>query len=89
MLRCYAGIDHARNLRASARAVHAAGHAMLPTTSPRWLLRIFKDEHTLHANNTTLMLKHYQPAHTGSRVRLVAAKRFKVVTIDECGCRSG
>ena len=27
---------------------------------------VFKDEHTLHANNTTLMLKHYSPAHTDS-----------------------
>ena len=29
---------------------------------------IFKDEHTLHANNTTLMLKHYLPAHTDSDI---------------------
>ena len=29
---------------------------------------VFKDEHTLHANNTTLMLKHYQPAHTDSDI---------------------
>jgi glyoxylase-like metal-dependent hydrolase (beta-lactamase superfamily II) len=27
---------------------------------------VFKDEHTLRANNTTLMLKHYEPAHTDS-----------------------
>src|SRR6201987_5535046 len=29
---------------------------------------VFKDDHTLHANNTTLMLKHYQPAHTDSDI---------------------
>jgi glyoxylase-like metal-dependent hydrolase (beta-lactamase superfamily II) len=29
---------------------------------------VFADEHTLHANNTTLMLKHYAPAHTDSDV---------------------
>jgi len=29
---------------------------------------VFKDEHTLHANDTTLMLKHYQPAHTDSDI---------------------
>src|SRR6266403_1068130 len=29
---------------------------------------VFNDEHTLHANNTTLMLKHYQPAHTDSDI---------------------
>jgi glyoxylase-like metal-dependent hydrolase (beta-lactamase superfamily II) len=29
---------------------------------------VFKDEHTLHANNTTLMLKHYEPAHTDSDI---------------------
>ncbi len=27
---------------------------------------VFSEEHTLHTNNTTLMLKHYQPAHTDS-----------------------
>jgi glyoxylase-like metal-dependent hydrolase (beta-lactamase superfamily II) len=29
---------------------------------------IFKDEYTLHVNNTALMLKHYLPAHTDSDV---------------------
>src|SRR5271167_1356826 len=29
---------------------------------------VFQDEHTLHANNTTLKLKHYQPAHTDSDI---------------------
>ena len=29
---------------------------------------VFQDEHTLHANNTTLVLKHYQPAHTDSDI---------------------
>jgi glyoxylase-like metal-dependent hydrolase (beta-lactamase superfamily II) len=29
---------------------------------------VFKDEYTLHANNTTLMLKHYLPAHTDSDI---------------------
>ena len=29
---------------------------------------VFKDEHTLHVNNTTLMLKHYSPAHTDSDI---------------------
>src|ERR1700761_1467334 len=29
---------------------------------------VFTDEHALHANNTTLMLKHYQPAHTDSDI---------------------
>jgi glyoxylase-like metal-dependent hydrolase (beta-lactamase superfamily II) len=29
---------------------------------------IFEEEHTLRANDTTLMLKHYQPAHTDSDI---------------------
>jgi glyoxylase-like metal-dependent hydrolase (beta-lactamase superfamily II) len=29
---------------------------------------VFKDEHTLHINNTTLVLKHYLPAHTDSDI---------------------
>jgi glyoxylase-like metal-dependent hydrolase (beta-lactamase superfamily II) len=29
---------------------------------------VFKDEHTLHVNNTALMLKHYSPAHTDSDI---------------------
>ena len=29
---------------------------------------VFGEEHTLHANNTTLILKHYQPAHTDSDI---------------------
>ena len=29
---------------------------------------VFKEDHTLHANNSTLMLKHYQPAHTDSDI---------------------
>jgi glyoxylase-like metal-dependent hydrolase (beta-lactamase superfamily II) len=29
---------------------------------------VFSEEHTLHANNTTLILKHYQPAHTDSDI---------------------
>ena len=29
---------------------------------------VFQDEHTLHANNTTLMLKYYSPAHTDSDI---------------------
>ena len=29
---------------------------------------VFEDEHTLHINSTTLMLKHYLPAHTDSDI---------------------
>jgi glyoxylase-like metal-dependent hydrolase (beta-lactamase superfamily II) len=29
---------------------------------------VFKEDHTLHANGTTLMLKHYSPAHTDSDI---------------------
>jgi hypothetical protein len=29
---------------------------------------VFPDEHTLHFNNTTLILKHYSPAHTDSDI---------------------
>ena len=29
---------------------------------------VFAEEHTLHANNSTLILKHYQPAHTDSDI---------------------
>ena len=29
---------------------------------------VFGEEHTLHANNSTLILKHYQPAHTDSDI---------------------
>ena len=35
---------------------------------------VFKDEHTLHANNTTLMLKHYSPAHTDSDISVYFAE---------------
>ena len=29
---------------------------------------VFKEDHTLHANGTTLILKHYSPAHTDSDI---------------------
>lgn len=29
---------------------------------------VFEDEHTLHFNNTTVVLKHYSPAHTDSDI---------------------
>jgi len=29
---------------------------------------VFKDDYTLHANSTTLVLKHYEPAHTDSDI---------------------
>jgi len=29
---------------------------------------VFKDDHTLHVNGTTLLLKHYAPAHTDSDI---------------------
>lgn len=29
---------------------------------------VFQEEHTLHANNSTLMMKHYLPAHTDSDI---------------------
>jgi glyoxylase-like metal-dependent hydrolase (beta-lactamase superfamily II) len=29
---------------------------------------VFKEDHTVHANNTTLVLKHYLPAHTDSDI---------------------
>jgi glyoxylase-like metal-dependent hydrolase (beta-lactamase superfamily II) len=29
---------------------------------------VFKEDHTLHANGTTLVLKHYLPAHTDSDI---------------------
>ena len=39
----------------------AASAGALPST-------VFKDEYTLHNNNTTLVLKHYLPAHTDSDI---------------------
>jgi glyoxylase-like metal-dependent hydrolase (beta-lactamase superfamily II) len=39
----------------------AAPAGALPST-------VFKDEYTLHNNNTTLVLKHYLPAHTDSDI---------------------
>jgi len=39
----------------------AAPAGALPST-------VFKDDHTLHANGTTLTLKHYLPAHTDSDI---------------------
>jgi glyoxylase-like metal-dependent hydrolase (beta-lactamase superfamily II) len=39
----------------------AAPAGAIPTT-------VFKEDHTLHANNTTLILKHYLPAHTDSDI---------------------
>src|ERR1700761_7842509 len=35
---------------------------------------VFKDEHTLHVNNTTLTLKHYSPAHTDSDISVYFAE---------------
>jgi glyoxylase-like metal-dependent hydrolase (beta-lactamase superfamily II) len=35
---------------------------------------VFRDEHTLHVNNTTLKLKHYQPAHTDSDISVYFAE---------------
>ncbi len=35
---------------------------------------VFSGEHTIHANNTTLMLKHYQPAHTDSDISVYFAE---------------
>ncbi len=35
---------------------------------------VFGEEHTLHANNTTLILKHYQPAHTDSDISVYFAE---------------
>ena len=35
---------------------------------------VFNDEHTLHVNNTTLMLKHYSPAHTDSDISVYFAE---------------
>ena len=42
-------------------AFPAAPAGAIPST-------VFKDEHTLHINNSTLMLKHYLPAHTDSDI---------------------
>lgn len=39
----------------------AAAPGGLPTT-------VFKEDHTVHANNSTLILKHYAPAHTDSDI---------------------
>ena len=39
----------------------AAPAGAIPTT-------VFKDDHTLHVNGTTLTLKHYLPAHTDSDI---------------------
>ena len=39
----------------------------LPTT-------VFDEEHTFHANNSTLVLKHYQPAHTDSDISVYFAE---------------
>jgi glyoxylase-like metal-dependent hydrolase (beta-lactamase superfamily II) len=39
----------------------AAPAGAIPTT-------VFKDDYTLHANDTTLVLKHYVPAHTDSDI---------------------
>jgi glyoxylase-like metal-dependent hydrolase (beta-lactamase superfamily II) len=39
----------------------------LPTT-------VFSEQHTLHANNSTLILKHYQPAHTDSDISVYFAE---------------
>jgi glyoxylase-like metal-dependent hydrolase (beta-lactamase superfamily II) len=35
---------------------------------------VFKDEHTVHANNTTLALKRYSPAHTDSDISVYFAE---------------
>jgi glyoxylase-like metal-dependent hydrolase (beta-lactamase superfamily II) len=39
----------------------AAPSGAIPST-------VFKEDHTLHANGTTLILKHYSPAHTDSDI---------------------
>jgi glyoxylase-like metal-dependent hydrolase (beta-lactamase superfamily II) len=35
---------------------------------------VFRDNHTLHFNNTTLILKHYAPAHTDSDISVYLAE---------------
>jgi glyoxylase-like metal-dependent hydrolase (beta-lactamase superfamily II) len=45
----------------------AAPAGAIPSTT-------FKDEHTLHVNNTTLKLKHYLPAHTDSDISVYFAE---------------
>jgi glyoxylase-like metal-dependent hydrolase (beta-lactamase superfamily II) len=35
---------------------------------------VFRDNHTLHFNNTTLVLKHYAPAHTDSDISVYLAE---------------
>jgi glyoxylase-like metal-dependent hydrolase (beta-lactamase superfamily II) len=43
-------------------------HTFPPAPASAIPSTIFEDEYTLHVNNTTLMLKHYLPAHTDSDV---------------------
>ena len=45
----------------------AAPAGAIPTT-------VFRDEYTLHANDTTLVLKHYAPAHTDSDISVYFAE---------------
>src|SRR5277367_1618084 len=43
---------------------------------------VFTDEHTLHVNDTTLMLKYYSPAHTDSDISVYFAEADILLTGD-------
>ncbi|MEI9981118.1 MAG: MBL fold metallo-hydrolase [Edaphobacter sp.] len=66
---------HPRRRQLASYTFPAAPAGALPST-------VFKDEHTLHANNTTLKLKHYQPAHTDSDISVYFAEADILHTAD-------
>ncbi len=49
-------------------------HTFPPAPAGAIPATIFKDEYSLHVNNSTLMLKHYLPAHTDSDVSVYFAE---------------
>src|SRR3984957_2468894 len=56
------------NISPNPRALKATGNTLPVAPAGAIPSTVFKDEHTLHFNNTTLMLKHYSPAHTDSDI---------------------
>jgi glyoxylase-like metal-dependent hydrolase (beta-lactamase superfamily II) len=48
--------------------VEGWSHTFLASPAGAIPSTVFKEEHTVHANNSTLVLKHYLPAHTDSDI---------------------
>ena len=70
-------LAHENTRKHLSRDIHVGGNFNYTfPASPAGALpsTVFDEEHTVHANNTTLILKHYQPAHTDSDISVYFAE---------------